>query len=718
MKRFLISMFILAVALVSLHAAIYYGGVYIDLRPDAPVRADVTVRGGQIQVRAGDGSFTPLYIQGVDVTSSLPDHFPSDYAVDEETYLRWFTLLRGMGANTLRVYTIMDDSFYNALYTFNSSQTQPLYLLQGLWVSDYANDSSQDAYGDLFYSVLRKDALDAVDVVHGRKSLPLSRLRGSGSYRRDISPWVLGYILGLQWDAGTVAYTDHRIEHPDSYEGRYISTKEGAGAFEAMLAEIMDSSVSYESAKYKTQRLISFISDPQNDPFEYETEAAKQLAKFNRLDMEHLAASKAFQAGLFASYRLYDFCPDFAAYLSQAEKTRLQSILPRLQTGLSFDGYTQLLSGYHSMPVVITGFGFSSARGMESFRGQQGPLTEEQQGGQLVKALRDIKASGCAGAVITQWQDAWGQRTWNTSFAVQATDAQHWHDIQTSGAGYGLLAFEPGQRESVCYVDGDRKEWDGAKPILEADGIRLYAKYDARALYLMASGDPVREEEALYLPIDITPRSGSMVCGQPSLRFEQPADFLVCLAGRQDSRLLVQARYEAMRENYLMEIEGADPFVQFPPADSPSFVAVQMAVLPKEAVKAPEENAASPIQTLYDAYETGKLVYGNGNPDSAQFHSLADFCYGEGFVELRLPWQLLNVSNPADMLVHDDYYLRYGVEPLPITECAAGAGRADTGAPIPMARLPLRGFKSVPYHERLKRSYFIVQDEWRGEDAF
>ena len=37
---------------------------------------------------------------------------------------------------------------------------------------------------------------------------------------------------------------------------------------------------------------------------------------------------------------------------------------------------------------------------------------------------------------------------------------------------------------------------------------------------------------------------------------------------------------------------------------------------------------------------------------------------GDGFVEIKIPWQLLNFADPTKMYIHDDYYEVYGVEYL------------------------------------------------------
>lgn len=118
----------------------------------------------------------------------------------------------------------------------------------------------------------------------------------------------------------------------------------------------------------------------------------------------------------------------------------------------------------------------------------------------------------------------------------------------------------------------------------------------------------------------------------------------------------------------------------------------------------------------YPTYETGKLRCGNGNPEAEDFDSLADFCFTESGVEIRLPWQLLNFANPSEMMIHDDYYEHYGVEYIQIDEMYVGVAAGESAEyRIPMESFALEGWgTSVTYHERLKESYYIMKEYWAG----
>ena len=111
------------------------------------------------------------------------------------------------------------------------------------------------------------------------------------------------------------------------------------------------------------------------------------------------------------------------------------------------------------------------------------------------------------------------------------------------------------------------------------------------------------------------------------------------------------------------------------------------------------------------SWDTGRLTHGIGDPDSPRFNSLADFYFGENLVEIRLPWMMLNFYDPSYMRVHDDYFVRFGVEGVNIQEIYIGIGM-DIGE-VSMSPISLSRWRNTVYtHERLKQSYFIMQELW------
>lgn len=707
MKKFFISIFCLLALAAGGYWAVFYGGLYLNLGKNDTPSLPFRTLGAQLQAEE-DGAYTNLTLRGVDVTASMPANYATAYAPEEADYLRWFEAIGQMGANAIRVVTIMDDDFYNALYTYNTSHDQPLYLLQGTSVPDAAGNGAKDAYSDDFLGGLVRDGKALVDVIHGRKALNPSHLQGSGTYRRDVSPWVVGFLVGTDWYPDTVAYTDHSVIRDRTFTGIYFQTTPEATPFEAMLAQVMEEITAYETEKYNAQRPVGILSDPACDFLEYEDIYARQLGKYAFLDPERITPTQAMEAGRFAAYRLYDFCPDFTQYLSQAQQTALAAILADLDTSQIYGGYLDLLSRYHTMPVVAAGYGYSSARG--ALKIDQPPLTEREQGEALSRVSLTLESTGWAGGFISTWQDVWERRSWNTAFATVPTNNYLWHDLQTDGQSYGLMAFQPGQ-EDVCLLDGDPGEWTPEDLVLENGDLRVSARYDAQGLYLLVEGvDPATP---VYLPLDLSDEVGSRLCRAPALSFARAADFLLCLDGTDRSRLLVQERYDAMRENFLFEVSARDPFVSYPDKDSGWFTPIRMALDNDLLVDVitPESRTLQRLGT----WETGRLTHGNGDPDAPDYLSLADFRFGDGCAEIRLPWLLLNVGDPSDMAVHRDYYEHYGVEMESIRELWIGAARMGDQAEIPMASFSLKGWNtSLSYRERLKESYTVIQALWKG----
>ena len=707
MKKFIIAVSIVVLLMAAAHALYYRAGVYIDLHPDEPVTTFMTTDEDTIYMIREDER-VPFEIRGVNLGVGLPGEWATDYAIDEETYLRWFAWIQEMGANTIRVYTILQDDFYNAFYEYNQGREEPLYLIHGVWVNDYIQNSHRDAYDDDFRQTFLEDCRTVVDILHGKKTLNLGYGLGSGSYRKDVSPWVIGYILGVEWEDVTVAYTDEKYPERSHYEGTYLYTTGDASPFEAMLCEVGDKIIEYESRRYKQQRLVAFSNWPTTDPFTYSQEITEFFQKCAQVDVEHIKATEAFLAGQFASYHVYPYYPDYLNYendisgFSYTEDGRLNTYLT----------YLKRLTAHHTMPVVISEYGVSTGRGMahqdENTGRNQGRMSEQEQGQALIDCYEDIMAAGCAGSCVFTWQDEWFKRTWNTMHAVDLQNTPYWSDYQTNEQYFGLLAFDPGKEESVCYVDGDLSEWTREDLVTEREGMSVSMKYDEKFLYFLIYREGFSQGgETLYLPIDLTPKTGSTYCENHDISFERASDFLLVIDGEENSRLLVQERYEVLRAMYLHVTEGRDPYVYAVDADTPTFKDIRLIL---------ETTAPLLLETAQvsaETYETGLLTYGNANPEAEDFNSLADFLFSGDYIELKLPWQLLNFSNPSEMMIHDDYYECYGVENLHIDELYIGIGARGEDTRIPMEAFPLEGWgKKVTYHERLKESYYMLKDYW------
>ena len=678
----------------------------------------------------------------------MPGEYATDFAIDKETYKRWFSDIQELGANTIRIYTLLHDDFYNAFYEYNTERVaageEPLWLLHGVWLDDYSHNSHKDAFDNGLLPELVEDMQIIIDILHGNRFHIGRDGDGSGYYRHDVSQWVLGYILGVDWETSLVTYTNQNNPHITGYSGTYMKTTEDATPFECMLAELGDQVISYESKRYKEQRLIAFSNWPTTDPFTYSVVTSVYRSKSAVVNVEHVTPTENFISGYFASYHVYSYFPDYLEIEQIAETYTREELLEAFGKGQyatlekrielldapnihdylteadyidskgrqnTYYAYLCALNRFHNIPVVISEYGVTTGRGRaqvdENTGRNQGFMTEQEQGQALIDCYEDIMNAGSAGSCLFSWQDEWFKRTWNTMYAVDLDRTPYWSDYQTNEQYFGLLAFDPGNETSICYVDGDASEWTTEDVVLETEQGSLSMKYDEKFLYFYVEGyDP--EAGAVYIPIDTTPKSGSTYCQNYDLSFDRPCDFVIIIDGTENSRVVVQERYEVLKSTYWETYYIGDPYIAPPDKDSSTFVNIDMAMKLMNVI--PETD---PSKTVGETYETGKLRYGNANPEADDFDSLADYMFTEDGIEIRIPWQLLNFADPSEMMIHDDYYEHYGIEYIQIKEMYVGLCTGEGEETAPMAAFPLQGWgNQVTYHERLKESYYMLQQYW------
>ena len=716
MKKFLIICFILIVLAFGVDYLYYYSGnLYL------PQTDEVTCFTGSdsesLYLDTGDG-LKIFDLRGVNLGLGKPGHFATDYAITEEEYLRWFQQIQELGANTIRTYTIAHPAFYEAFYQYNVDNPNPLYLIHGVWVDDYLINSSYSAFDQEFYKPFLGECKDVVDIIHGRHKRSADYQIFPTHYSRDISPWVYGYILGIEWEGDIVAFTNETEPQAEQYEGEYLYTQD-ARNFEIFLAAIGDGTIAYETQKYGTQRVVAFANWPTTCPLEFNESVKQANKKYSKVDVNNIYATEEFVGGMFASYHIYPYYPEYVLYEQETSNTEN-----------TYLAYLTRLNEHHTLPVVISEFGVPSSRGMASYEQNrelgrdQGGINETKHGESLISLYKDIKTSGCAGGIVFIWQAEWFKRTWNTIPTVDLNNIIYWSDYQTNEQCFGLLSFDPGKEQSICYVDGDRSDWSEEELVTEQDGCRLSMKYDLKFVYFLVEKDSFSiDTDTLYIPMDTTFKSGSTSASNLGLRMSDPADFVLQIAGKDNSRIWVQERYNTTIALYGNQLKRHfNQFVDAPEKNSRTF---QKVLLPLHELDYYYQdnkvdfwnynfNYLDKYYTLMQTYETGKLTYGNANPSADDFDSLADFCAGEGFVEIKLPWQLMNFADPSTMRIHDDYYECYGVEYLSIDSIRVGVG--DGVETIQMADFPMEKLGRTPeYHERLKESYYILQDYWTTE---
>jgi hypothetical protein len=73
-----------------------------------------------IELRQTDGSYAPMFVKGINLGAALPGSYPTEFSRDESVYESWLDTMAGMGANAVRLYTLLPPEFYGALAKRNA----------------------------------------------------------------------------------------------------------------------------------------------------------------------------------------------------------------------------------------------------------------------------------------------------------------------------------------------------------------------------------------------------------------------------------------------------------------------------------------------------------------------------------------------------------------------------------------------------------------------
>ncbi len=655
-----------------------------------------------------NGEWNEVFWAGVNIGAGEPGIFPGELTISYETYLRWFKYIGEMNCNCIRVYTTMRPQFYTALATYNKTAENPLYLFQGVWVNEEDISRLSDVYAEngKILEGFKEDALNLVDVIHGNITLPETAGEASGTYTADVSHWFGGWILGIEWDPNLVLNTNEQHADKATYDGEYLYTQ-AATPFEAFLCEVGDAVIKKEAEDYKFQSTLAFSNWITTDPLTHPNEPHYDEDKVT-VNVENVKSRDNFKPGMFASYHIYPYYPDSLNY--QTDYLNNYDDEGNVDT---YSAYLADLKLAHTMPIMVAEFGVPTSRGLghkSVMNYDQGRIDETKQG-QILSSLFDkIYEQKYAGGIVFTWQDEWFKRTWNNVMFDVADRRPFWSNIQTTEQCFGLLAFDPGDTQSVCYVDGDVSEWKGQEPVCTTDYGKLYVKSDERYLYLMVDTDTSKYDfntDTIYIPIDTIASQGNTTASKYNLKFDKGADFLVMINGAKNSHIYVDRYYDAFYYYFIRSGTLADMAIDKNSNVKNSGVFNEMRMCYGYHLTVPHTN-----QEVKDlVYETGKLQYGNANPDSDDYTSLTDFCYKNGKIEIRLPWQLLNVMDPSSKQQINDFYKTQSISPTAYEEFSFGLGSSkDTSGQIKInGKYNYDSWNTPTYHERLKPGYYVLQ---------
>ncbi|ALJ91453.1 tetratricopeptide repeat protein [Thermus aquaticus] len=652
--------------------------------------------------RAEKGRFwvegKPFQVRGVNLGVALPGRFPAEFPEEVWLYRAWLELLSAMGANAVRVYTLLPPAFYQALLGHNLTHPKrPLYLFQGVWTEL----PEEEGYGDWEGPFLEKFLLEGrevLDALHGNLRRPPKPGHAHGDYTADVSPWTLGLLVGREFEPYSVAAYNER--HPGrAYRGRFVEALPGASPFAAYLAEVLDRLARYEWEAYGTARPLSVSNWPTLDPLYHPTESTREeeaalrrargeqvpeevVKEYNNdqvsLDMAKIQPIPGSPFTTFANYHAYPYYPDFM----NLDPTYGKAVGPFGPS--NYFGYLQDLKRHHGdQPVLIGETGVPSSRGIAHFQAQgfhHGGHSEEAQAAINARLVQEVEAAGLAGTLVFAFLDEWFKKNWLFMDLEYPPERDPlWHNLLDAEENYGLLAATA---KGAFRLDGNPEEWEKVPFLLREEGRFLKAHADPEYLWLLYRGPlPLR----LYL--DTVPGGVKVAEG-----FGAEFDLEI---GPEGGRLLIEKAYYPYQE--LDHGLPGTEFLHFRGFTKPGGGPFVPFVLEPNRRRTGRDGTDYPRIT----YELGALKRGQ-DPEGAR-DPMADYALGEGgLLELRLPWGMLLITDPSRPTAW------YAPEPIPIEGVNL---LLEGGKPLRFAWTP---WEAPSFSLRLKPLYFRLKALWRG----
>lgn len=599
-----------------------------------------------------DGTGWKKYlVRGVDVGISVPGKWFSEFPADDELYRSWFEEISKLNANTIRVYTLLDPVFYRTLYDFNKSSKKKLMLFQEIWPDDKV--PGDNLYDKGYTNSYRKEITMDLKALAGRNSIPERRGRAWGDYDADVTPYLLGVIVGREIVYEEASTTNAVNTDKSKYDGKYITAASGAGAIETWMAETCDYTVlQMQTGGWAAP--VAFVSWPTLDPMTHPTEATPGVPKSQEqedtqvLDPNHIRPEAAAGAGLFGCYHIYPYYPDFM--------NREQGYTEYLDEKgvLRYGGYLRQFMAFHpDYPALVGEFGMSTSMGIAHVHPEgfdHGGVDEQQQGDLIGRMYRAILREGYAGGAIFEWADEWSKRAWvDMDYMIPFARHIYWHNMMDPEQNFGLMAYDPDRATEInANVYWEPKgETSGNESGIK--GIKV--NYDEAFTYLEVDFDgPLGNELKTGADSDFELNVGIDTIGKKNGTVRLPVDELPDLPGGVEFLLKINAKDGALllaRSDY----NRGDTRFMAAPATDPEFVHIRLMVN--------RQQVNSIDGTLFPGQYTDDSIlrYGVFVPTSKDYYSLAHWYLSSNGTKLfvRLPWLLLNVSDPSSLtVIHDD----------------------------------------------------------------
>ena len=597
-----------------------------------------------------NGTWNKIFLKGANIGSSTPGSWFTEFAADRQLYRSWLEDIGNMNLNMIRLYTLFDPAFYHVLKEYNEDPSTPtIWLMQEIWPDDFVPGCN--FHHPEYKSAYKREVEIAIDALHGNLQKPGRAFRAYGNYTADVSPYLLGVLIGREFEPEEVENTNAKSPEYTSHLGRYVRIDEGTPT-EVWLAELCDFTMNYVQSAYQWQYPVGFVSwptlDPLTHPSEREPEDVSAIPAYN--DREEIIPDRFYigennLAGFFGAYHIYPNYPDFMnnepgfAEFSDDQGT------------FRYIGYLHDFMAIHPpYPAVVAEFGISTSLNTAHYNPDgfhHGGLSEDVMAPKIIRMVDAIIDQGYAGSIIFAWTDEWAKKTWNTEPYMSPWDRNVlWKNAMDPEQNYGVVSVEPDHTpftgSSYRRTELSSASGKGSVRFIEkdVDEAFLHLALTFENLPVLSNGDINWNDFDIYIAIDTLIRdAGEFVIPVDELpELPTGVEFLVHISSPDNTTIKVIPPYN--RAEYAFTTV---------PLKNGVFESIN-AVVNRERLTLDGRRFPALLSNQ------SVLNYGQFDPFSSDYYSLAHWYADPDSqkIYMRLPWMLLGVTDPSSGHVYND----------------------------------------------------------------
>lgn len=568
------------------------------------------VEGQQILKQNATGAYAPFYMKGVNLGAALPGKTFTEFPQETELYMKWLHQMGSLHINTLRIYTLLPPNFYKALYDYNQTAAEPIYLLQEIWPEE--NPPGHNYLAEAYNNTYHQEIDYVIHAVHGNINVPKRSYRAYGAYAYDVSDYLIGYLVGRELEPDEVLTTD-RLNPNYQFKGTYLFGEDQSSPTENWLAAACDYALQTETQGYGAGSLVSIVNWPTLDPLDHSSEwnlKGDKSLQFNDkavVDINNIGIHKDKAPGLFGSYHIYPNYPDFMN--NDFEYNAYSDAQGRFRYG----GYLKAFMAQHTKyPAVVAEYGISTSMFTAHVApdgNNHGGISEQEQGKQIIRMTNAIQKEGYSGGLIFEWIDEWAKKTWTTEpYMIPYNRHSLWHNAIDPEQNYGLIAFKSAKPAVSSVYRSEISPIRQVKVSGDAAFIQLTMTFESEAA----------AQKSAQLLIDTHNPAGS----------EPIPEYLLTLD--KQSELLVNPGYNWLKNRYLSK---KIPLNQYE--------ALMLQTNPEGLLK-----DGSKIPSIF--ITMSQLSTGSFDTSQNQIQR------NGATVSIRLPYTLLGISDPSSAQVLSD----------------------------------------------------------------